>query len=637
MTTDEYFRRQVVPLAYRQLPAAELFARAAAGDAEAFVALVCLKYPVVQRACRRAAGPAAPIEDVALEVFVQLWRQRGRVRDAAAVDGWLTRTARNLGRKFLRDLARGRAASRVWGERANGSADPPDRAAIQAEMIRRVRRAVAEQSEEDQRVLWASEHGGGDAQAAADLGLSVSTYRVRLHRARQRLRTLLKRYGVPPAVGAVGVLAGLRNRAASAVAGRWASAVGRAQVVGLAAVCLAGAAAVIVLGVRAAESAHPPDPAPRAIAQAPAPIPAPPESLQDRNLRIVRDELAARLRDLTQRFYPPDNPVRLTRVRAFGAEVEVEFEATRTLPPTAGQAARMRGRYCTWRRRLVVYGQPSGQDHWYRVNPAKPAVLPLQLPFIGSKEVVFGRAEYCAVERLFDTLPRDPRAEAEHLRYLFGPPGGGLLLPAATAGFSANAGRWVLMDEDRGLFVRDVAGRWRAAGECPGWNPVLAGDRVYCSGHSVIRSRPVADPAAAWEKLCDEPPVGKGEHADALCVSGDRLYQVVHPNILYSRHLTDPKAAWVREEAPIWPNGIAAADDRLFAHNATHLLTRPAGDAAAPWEPLAPWPDECSILAVDGDRLVALGGSGPIYARPLSAGPSVEWRVVGRVQEPLRP
>src|SRR5262249_13242538 len=101
MTTDDFLRRQLIPLAYRQLPAGELMTRSQAGDPEAFVALVCLKYPTVEAVCRAAVGPTGPAEDLAQEAFVQLWRQRDRLRDPKAVDGWLAQTARNLARKFV--------------------------------------------------------------------------------------------------------------------------------------------------------------------------------------------------------------------------------------------------------------------------------------------------------------------------------------------------------------------------------------------------------------------------------------------------------------------------------------------------------------------------------------------------------
>src|SRR5258707_1052757 len=107
-TTDDFLRRQLIPLAYRQLSARELFARAAAGDAEAYIAFVCLKYPLVASACHSIPGLTGLAEDVIQEVFVELWRQREKIRDVEAIDGWLTRTAQNIARKSVAREAKGR-------------------------------------------------------------------------------------------------------------------------------------------------------------------------------------------------------------------------------------------------------------------------------------------------------------------------------------------------------------------------------------------------------------------------------------------------------------------------------------------------------------------------------------------------
>src|SRR5205085_6404407 len=113
----------------------------------------------------------------------------------------------------------------------------------------------------------------------------------------------------------------------------------------------------------------------------PAAAPAPAETLQARNLRIMRADIVPRLRDIVQTFYPPDNPIQVAGVRAFGSGVEVEFRATHPPPPVTGLAARLRGRYCTFRRRLVVHRQPAGEDRWYWMNPEKPFVLRVPVPF----------------------------------------------------------------------------------------------------------------------------------------------------------------------------------------------------------------------------------------------------------------
>src|SRR5436305_901449 len=98
---DDFVRRQVIPLAYRQLPPADLLARAVTGDTEAFIALLCHKYPLVAGVCRKTLGAAAPAEDIIQDVFVELWRQRDKIRTADAIDGWLRKTARNMARKYL--------------------------------------------------------------------------------------------------------------------------------------------------------------------------------------------------------------------------------------------------------------------------------------------------------------------------------------------------------------------------------------------------------------------------------------------------------------------------------------------------------------------------------------------------------
>jgi hypothetical protein len=40
------------------------------------------------------------------------------------------------------------------------------------------------------------------------------------------------------------------------------------------------------------------------------------------------------------------------------------------------------------------------------------------------------------------------------------------------------------------------------------------------------------------------------------------------------------------------------------------------------------------MLVCDGDRLLAFGQSGPIYARPATADADNPWKIVGRVHDP---
>lgn len=231
MNTLDFLKRQIIPLVYRQIPDDGLMVRAATGDAEAFIVLMGRKYAGIEGLCRTLLGAHGPVEDIATEVFLQLWRQREWIQSPGAVDAWLRQTARNLALKSIAAEAKGRAAGREWWQR-NRQADSlnePLQAASEAELMRRVRRAIAELSERDRRVLTAAETVEGDDQAATALRLPVGTYRVRLHRARQRLLTILKRFGVAPVVGVITLVGGLKARAASAVAALWATSLGKAK------------------------------------------------------------------------------------------------------------------------------------------------------------------------------------------------------------------------------------------------------------------------------------------------------------------------------------------------------------------------------------------------------------------------
>jgi hypothetical protein len=152
-----------------------------------------------------------------------------------------------------------------------------------------------------------------------------------------------------------------------------------------------------------------------------------------------------------------------------------------------------------------------------------------------------------------------------------------------------------------------------------------------------ILTRPIDalwQPCTFWKKI---PELKPGERGGSLAIAGDRLYFTIHNNVHCYCPLADPTAPWVRYEnsEAIWPE-IAATTDRFFGRNSTHLLTRPVRDIAAPWKPLARWPENGTSLVVDGYRLLVVGKPGPIYSRPITAGPGVDWEIVGQTYDPPR-
>ena len=79
----------------------ELVARAKDGDKQAWDALVERYAPLIWSICRRHRLSRADADDVAQSVWVRLVDQLDRVRDPAALPGWLATTAR---RECLRVL-----------------------------------------------------------------------------------------------------------------------------------------------------------------------------------------------------------------------------------------------------------------------------------------------------------------------------------------------------------------------------------------------------------------------------------------------------------------------------------------------------------------------------------------------------
>ena len=381
-----------------------------------------------------------------------------------------------------------------------------------------------------------------------------------------------------------------------------------------------------------------PDARPLAVAvSARPPATAVPETLQERNLRIARDEVAGEVQNLFQRFYPAPHVVEVAGVRAFGSEVEVELSVTPPPPAVTGLAAVSRGKYCTFRRQLTVASQPTGQDRWYGMNPERPIEVTLPNPFGSPFVITRGRDEFAEAKRLFGRLPKDDRAEAELLRMLFGPRGGELLLPTENRGVSGFPGGLILVAGNSGMYVRDGAGKWRYAGECPGWHPAVVDGQIYCDSNA-IWSRPLDKPSADWVKWCELPTLELGEQMRGpLFVAGGRLCMTMHPHSVRSRPLNDPSVGWTRTEHRPHHEGLAVIGDTLFGNDGKMLFKRPAAQFDATWVPVGPWPSGCDRLVADADRLLAYGrGPGPIYARAIAAKPTDPWTKVGRVHDPYK-
>lgn len=139
-------------------------------------------------ASRRAPDDA---DDIVADVFAVAWRKRQDVPDNALP--WLYAVAaREMLHTFRAHDRRDRLSARLQGTTSLVHPDPAEQIVGRLDAQAPVTRALALLSEPDAEVLrlWAWEHLE-PAEIAAVLGISSVASRVRLHRARRRLESIL--------------------------------------------------------------------------------------------------------------------------------------------------------------------------------------------------------------------------------------------------------------------------------------------------------------------------------------------------------------------------------------------------------------------------------------------------------------
>jgi RNA polymerase sigma-70 factor, ECF subfamily len=158
---------------------AELVVRACGGDEEAFERLVRLAGPSALAAARRVTRDAALAEDAAQEAFLRAFRALPRYRHESSFTAWV----RTIAVHAAIDLLRRRRPEAPLHDRAAGPGEEK-----RMEDLDLLRRALAALSPRDREILLAREMEGIPDQAIADrLHMTVTSVRVRMHRARKRL------------------------------------------------------------------------------------------------------------------------------------------------------------------------------------------------------------------------------------------------------------------------------------------------------------------------------------------------------------------------------------------------------------------------------------------------------------------
>jgi RNA polymerase sigma factor (sigma-70 family) len=173
---------------------AELMQRVQRGD-EAALGMLMQRWELpVKSVIGRIVLNAREADDLAQETFVRVWQQRGKFRPEAAFRPWIFSIAVNLARNRLRWWrSRPEVALEEWtesgGETASGAT-----AVERAERATAVRDAIASLPTELREAIVLFEYEQmSHAEIATVVGATPKAVENRIHRARERLRPILRR------------------------------------------------------------------------------------------------------------------------------------------------------------------------------------------------------------------------------------------------------------------------------------------------------------------------------------------------------------------------------------------------------------------------------------------------------------
>ena len=168
----------------------ELVERARGGDRDAFGELVWRHQDTVYTLAMRLVGPDLAA-DVAQEALIRAWRAIPRFRGDASFSTWVHRITVNTAW-----TQRKRAAKHVATELEDTVVDTgqtPEQAGEAADLRRRLVAAIERLSPGQRAVVVLRDVSGwSHAEIARELEITQTTAKVRLHRARKRLQTLLE-------------------------------------------------------------------------------------------------------------------------------------------------------------------------------------------------------------------------------------------------------------------------------------------------------------------------------------------------------------------------------------------------------------------------------------------------------------
>ena len=187
-------------------PDAVLMLRVKRGDREAFAGLVEKYKQPVMNFIYRSLRDETEAEDLAQNVFLQVYKSRSRYKQTAKFSTWLFTIARNLCLNELRRRSRHPAESieethaenddqrRSGNTRTNRRLAPPEKL-LQGELVQKIEEALAGLPENQRSAILLCRQEELSYEEIADvLDCSLSATKSLIHRGRETLKEKLKRY-----------------------------------------------------------------------------------------------------------------------------------------------------------------------------------------------------------------------------------------------------------------------------------------------------------------------------------------------------------------------------------------------------------------------------------------------------------
>jgi RNA polymerase sigma-70 factor, ECF subfamily len=186
-------------------PDAVLMLRVKRGDREAFAGLVEKYKQPVMNFVYRSLRDETEAEDLAQNVFLQVYKSRSRYKQTAKFSTWLFTIARNLCFNELRRRSRHPAESIEESHVENedqpqrqyedkSQAAPPEKL-LQGELVQKIEEALAELPENQRSaILLCRQEELSYEEIAETLDCSLSATKSLIHRGRETLKEKLKRY-----------------------------------------------------------------------------------------------------------------------------------------------------------------------------------------------------------------------------------------------------------------------------------------------------------------------------------------------------------------------------------------------------------------------------------------------------------